>query len=147
MSHDCVLIEESGISVVYVAGGFDQNEARTRFYHKTIETLRLINDNFAENEWTIENKIENDVELPNKFQSGSSKRGVLNRNGLQLVKSNAKNHLFYLIGGWEARNTNYKEKIWALTRSKIWKPMESSLKITRHEHQTLNIPSGSLKGC
>ena len=59
MSHDCVLIEESGISVVYVAGGFDQNEARTRFYHKTIETLRLINGNFAENEWTIENKIEN----------------------------------------------------------------------------------------
>ena len=49
----------------------------------------------------------------------SSKRGVLNRNGLQLVKSNAKDHLFYLIGGWEARNTNYKEKIWALS---LFKP-------------------------
>ena len=146
-SHDCVLIEDSGISVIYVAGGYYVNEAKTAFYHPTIETLRLTNDNFAENEWTVEEEIDNNVVLPNKFQSGSSKHRVLNRNGLQLVKSNAKHDLFYLTGGWEASNSNYIEQIWAMTRSKIWEPMESSLKYQRSDHQTLNVPSGSLKGC
>ena len=143
--HDCVLIEDSGISVIYVAGGW-WNDGNGAAYPESIETLRLTNDNFAENKWTIETKIENSVDNPNKsLIQYDPKINVLNRNRLQLVKSNAKDHMFYLAGGREVTRT--PKQIWALTRSKIWIPMESSLQIPRYGHQTLNVPSGSLKNC
>ena len=134
--HDCVLIEESGISVIYVASGWWYDANDNADHYLAIETLRLTNDNFAENKWTIEKKIE--------------KKMFIYGGGLQLVKSNAKNHLFYLVGGrkYKAKSIGKLEKqIWALTQSKNWEPMESSLQIPRAGQQTLNVPSGSLKNC
>ena len=127
-NHGCVLIEDSGTKVIYVAGGED---GRGRGKINSIETLKLTNGNVAQNEWKLETIV-----LPLPLAS------------FQMVKSNDANLLLYVVGGTTAYRVNkdIQNKIYALTKKKAFKEV-GSLKTKRFLHQTLNVPLSQLKGC
>ena len=122
--HDCVLIEDSGSLTVYVTGGKDDNNSND---FDSIESLKLINTNISQNEWKLETTV-----LPMPLAD------------FQMVRSNDKDILFYVVGG--SSNFDYQSKIYGLTKLKKWKEM-GSLRAKRCRHQTLNLPLSYLKGC
>ena len=127
-SHECVLIEDTDIKTIYVAGGFDENDNLL----DSIETLKLANANINQNEWKLEK-----IFLPMPLHS------------FQMVRSNDKNILFYVVGGdptKENMNQPYSKKIYGLTKLKSWEEM-GSLREGRASHQTVNVPLSYLKGC
>ena len=134
--HDCVLIEDSGNLTVYVAGGEDDRKDddgtyRYMDYLDSIESLKLIKTDINQNEWKLETTV-----LPTQLAH------------FQMVESNDKNILFYVVGGGIGINgkSDYQGKIYGLTKLKKWKEM-GSLRVERHDHQTINVPLSSLKGC
>ena len=124
--HDCVLIEDSGSLTVYVAGGKDDNNSND---FDSIESLKLINTNISQNEWKLETTV-----LPMPLAD------------FQMVRSNDKDILFYVVAGEVPNEEIYGSKIYGLTKLKKWKEM-GSLRAKRCRHQTLNLPLSYLKGC
>ena len=132
--HDCVLIEDSGNLTVYVAGGEDDrkdDDGRYRYmdYLDSIESLKLIKTDINQNEWKLETTV-----LPMPLAH------------FQMVRSNDKNILFYVVGGASTGYGDYQRKIYGLTKLKKWKEM-GSLRAERKHHQTINVSLSSLKGC
>ena len=145
-AHDCVLVEESGIKVIYAAGGMS-NDLSNSYPENSIESIKLTSDNFAQLEWKLEST---------ELGMGLWHMGLY---GLRLVKSNDRNILFYVVGGYSQYHchcsTYYcssyhcggsQKTIWGFTKSKTLKRI-GSLKVGIYYHQTLNIPLSSLKGC
>ena len=124
-AHDCVLIEDSDIQTIYVAGGRDKNGIRL----DSIETLKLTNPNIDQNEWKLEETV-----LPMPLAH------------FQIVRSNDKNILFYVVAGEVPNEHIYGLKIYGLTKLKELKEI-GSLRVGRSDHQTLNVPLSYLKGC
>merc|ERR1712224_463738 len=94
----------------------------------SIETLKLTNPNNDQNEWKLEETV---LPMPLAY--------------FQMVRSNDKNILFYVVAG-EEHSGNPIKKINGLTKLKKWKEV-GSLRVGRHRHQTLNVPLSYLKGC